>query len=244
MRASMVVLLAGAVLGARGTAHAQSAREWFTGNVAVASDYAFRGISQTGAEPAIQGGMDLSHPSGLYLGTWGSSVNFGEELSAGPRAQVEMDVYGGVRKSIPRFADLDLGAVGYLYPGAAGGRNYNFLELGLAANRSVGRVSGGITLKYSPDFFAASGTGVYYGGQLSVPVSFVTVSGSAGHQLIEDNAAFGTPDYTDFGIGASVGVAGFNLGGRLLTTDLSKEECFGGSTLCDARFVLSVARAL
>src|SRR5690554_6265151 len=97
------------------TATAASAQEeaskpsdWFSANVAVTTDYTFRGISQTLEEPAVQGGMDLEHPSGLYLGTWGSSVNFGEDLTAGPRAQLELDVYGGFAPSIAGVADLDV----------------------------------------------------------------------------------------------------------------------------------------
>ncbi len=41
-----------------------------TGNVGVFSDYIFRGISQTGGAAAVQGGLDYSHASGLYAGTW------------------------------------------------------------------------------------------------------------------------------------------------------------------------------
>ena len=40
----------------------------FTGNVTLASDYVFRGISQSQRQPAIQGGFDYSHASGLYAG--------------------------------------------------------------------------------------------------------------------------------------------------------------------------------
>jgi uncharacterized protein (TIGR02001 family) len=243
MRWNVVILVTGSLVAAGG-ASAQGAGERFTGNVTVASDYAFRGISQTGSEPAIQGGMDLTHPSGVYAGAWGSSVNFGEELSAGSRAQMELDVYGGVRKSIPALVDLDLSAVGYLYPGAAGSRHYDYLELGLGASRTIGRVSGGASLRYSPEFFAGSGHAVYYGGQLSVPVSFVRLSASAGHQSVEENATFGTPDYVDYGIGATVGWSGFDFSGKYLGTDLSKADCFGGSTLCEPRFVLGIARAL
>ncbi|MDD3529832.1 MAG: TorF family putative porin, partial [Gallionellaceae bacterium] len=43
-----------------------------TGNLAFVSDYAFRGISQTDEDPAIQGGFDYAHASGFYLGVWGS----------------------------------------------------------------------------------------------------------------------------------------------------------------------------
>lgn len=54
----------------------------FSGNVALTSEYYFRGISQTGDAPAIQGGFDyevgLGKPVALYLGVWGSNVEFNE----------------------------------------------------------------------------------------------------------------------------------------------------------------------
>jgi hypothetical protein len=45
-------------------------------NVALTTDYVWRGISQTQKAPAIQGGFDLAHDSGLYIGVWASNVNF------------------------------------------------------------------------------------------------------------------------------------------------------------------------
>ena len=41
-----------------------------SGNVAVVSDYRFRGVSLSGGDPAVQGGVTLSHSSGFYVGTW------------------------------------------------------------------------------------------------------------------------------------------------------------------------------
>lgn len=234
--------LGGAPLGAQEAP--PEAMGWFSANVSVASDYAFRGISQTLGEAAIQGGMDLAHPLGLYLGAWGSSVNFGEDLASGARAQMELDVYGGVAGAPLGLVELDLGFVYYTYPGAAGGRGYDFLELGLDAGRDLGPVSTAASLRYSPDFFAGSGTGLYYGGALGVPVSRLTLSGSVGRQTVEENGTFGTPDYVEWGLGAAVDAAGFQLGGRYLSTDLSAADCFGGSDLCGARFVLSLSRAL
>src|ERR1700757_1245618 len=39
-------------------------------NAAVASDYRYRGISQTRLKPALQGGADYTHnPTGFYAGT-------------------------------------------------------------------------------------------------------------------------------------------------------------------------------
>ena len=47
----------------------------FTSNVTLASEYIYRGIGQTNRKPAIQGGFDYAHSSGVYLGTWASNVS-------------------------------------------------------------------------------------------------------------------------------------------------------------------------
>jgi uncharacterized protein (TIGR02001 family) len=92
----------------------QSAPSPLTGNVALVSDYRFRGISQTFEKPALQGGFDYSHASGLYLGNWNSTVNEGAGY---PQSSFEMDFYGGWKKA---FGDVgfDLGAIYYYYPGS------------------------------------------------------------------------------------------------------------------------------
>jgi uncharacterized protein (TIGR02001 family) len=105
-------------------------------------------------------------------------------------------------------------------------------------------VSAAASARYSPDYFGGSGNASYLSLQLGLPVSRVTLSGSVGHQWIEENATFGTPDYTDFGVGLGFAWAGFNLSGKVLATDLEEEECFGGSNLCKPRFVLGVAQAM
>ena len=238
-----------ASLAVAGAAEAQddeatTLADWLSGNVSVTSDYAFRGISQTLEEPALQGGFDLEHPSGLYLGFWGSSINFGEaDLSDGGRGQAEMDLYGGFGFSAGGFFDVDLGAIYYGYPGASD-RNYDFVEFGLGASRGFPMFEGGVSVSYSPDFFAESGEGWYYGLDLGIPISILTLSGSVGRQTIESNDVFGTPDYYNYGLGLGVGVAGFDLTGSWVGTDLEEGECFGGSELCESRFIVSIGRAL
>ena len=48
----------------------------FSANVGLYTDYIFRGYTQTQNEPAIQGGFDVEHSSGLYAGTWASNVDW------------------------------------------------------------------------------------------------------------------------------------------------------------------------
>lgn len=113
----------------------------FTGNVGLVSQYIFRGLSQTNGNPAIQGGADYSHASGLYAGTWLSNISWYTDQNANIKsapvslaspgsvgvpytpnqsnaASIEWDFYGGFKNS---FAggdwNYDLGLVQYYYPG-------------------------------------------------------------------------------------------------------------------------------
>jgi len=121
MRKSILTISVAAALAAPGLAAAQAAAPAaapapspITGNMTIASDYRFRGISQTYNGPAIQGGIDYAHPSGFYLGNWNSNVS--SILFTGGSA-IEMDFYGGYKKSFGDFG-LDVGFIYYYYPKA------------------------------------------------------------------------------------------------------------------------------
>ena len=83
-----------------------------TGNAGLFSDYRFRGFTQTGYKPAFQGGLDLSHSSGFYIGNWNSNVEQG--LYRG--ASLEMDFYGGYKYTFLEDYTLDVGYYYYYYP--------------------------------------------------------------------------------------------------------------------------------
>jgi uncharacterized protein (TIGR02001 family) len=238
----MTMALAGALaVGAPLLAQAAPAPTVTTvGSMALVTDYSFRGISQTQKKIAIQGGLEVDAKS-LYAGAWGSSLNFGEPDGV-VRAEAETDVVGGVRKTLAGTG-FDLGFVFYGYPGTNDAYSYNYLEFALGASRSFSALTVGVKGNVSPDYFAASGTGVYLNGALglAVPNSPLSLAASIGHQSIEKNAAFGTPDYMDWSAGASVKVIGLTLGAAAVGTNLKKADCFGGSELCKPRLVLSIA---
>src|ERR1700755_3440562 len=105
------LLIAGALMASVAPAAMAQEAVTITGNVALATDYAFRGISQTSQNPAIQGGFDAAFgSSGFYAGTWGSNVAFGGSL--------ELDVYAGWKTTLGPVG-LDIGVIDYLYPGAS-----------------------------------------------------------------------------------------------------------------------------
>ena len=207
----------------------------FSANVALTTDYVFRGISQSNEEPTVQGGIDWSHAdTGLYLGIWGSGVDFTDASS-------EFDLYGGIAGTVGDIS-WDLGGIYYHYPGSDDNLNYDFWELAVAAGYDFGVAQTSLSLNYSPDYFGASGDSYYLATYATVPLPYdLTLSAHAGHQWIEDNAAFGTPDYTDWSLGLGYTVEGFDLGLTYNDTDLKEPgECADG---CGARLVFSVSKS-
>lgn len=216
--ASVVRLLSAlgfvAVVGATLPAQAEDMKfpGTFSANAGLVTEYRFRGLDQSDKNPAIQGGIDWSIDTGVggtsvYLGTWGSNIDFND----GADASAEIDYYGGVSGSFMNVG-WDVGFTYYSYPGAASSRNYDLYEfaLGLSYDIMDGLSVGG-KYAFSPDFFAGSGTGHWMEASVSyaVPVKFlagISLDASIGRQLIEKNATFAQPDYTTWSIGASLGI--------------------------------------
>lgn len=241
MKKLMTSVAMGAVLAGAGT----TAQAEFSGNVALTSDYIFRGISQTSEDPAVQGGFDYAHDSGFYLGTWASSLEFGEDSSVVDPASMELDLYAGYSGNINGALSYDVGVLRYMYPGASKSLNYDFTEIGGSLAYDFGAAAVTVGLYYSPDYFASSDKAIYYYADVAVPLpAEFAVNFHVGHQTIDDNATFGTPDYTDYKVGVSKEIAGFGLALDWVDTDLSKSECFGGSNLCDSRVVFTVSKEL
>jgi uncharacterized protein (TIGR02001 family) len=138
----------------------------------------FRGFSQTGEDPAIQGGVDLTAGS-FYAGAWASNVDFGDDTDA------EFDIYGGYRTEAAGFA-LDFGVIGYLYAGTPDGADYNYAEFKAAASRAVGPATVGAAVYYSPDFFGVDEAATYaeINGAFS-PADKWTISGAVGQQWLD-----------------------------------------------------------
>jgi len=87
-----------------------------TANVTLASQYRYRGISQTNSLPAIQGGFDYAHESGFYIGNWNSNISWiSDGYGAGVSAPIEMDFYAGFKKEVSEGLTLDGGVLQYYY---------------------------------------------------------------------------------------------------------------------------------
>jgi uncharacterized protein (TIGR02001 family) len=103
-------------------------------NVGLFSQYIFRGLTQTDRGPAVQGGVDLTHSSGFYLGAWGTNIswlrdNYGTDSSTAiptysNGGRVELDLYGGYRYTFGSGLGIDLGVLQYVYPGSRDSTNF------------------------------------------------------------------------------------------------------------------------
>ena len=88
-------------------------------NFGIYSQYVFRGLTQTDAKPAFQGGFDLTTTSGFYAGTWGSNISWLHDAGVVDHgASLEWDLYGGYRYSFTPDWGIDVGALYYYYPGS------------------------------------------------------------------------------------------------------------------------------
>jgi len=110
-------------------------------NVGVASNYLFRGVTQTDDGPAIQGGIDFEADSGFYIGTWASNVDF-------DGAGYELDLYLGFATELDNGLGLDFGYLYYAYPDAAPD-DIDFSEI--YATLSYGPLSGGVAYTIHSD---------------------------------------------------------------------------------------------
>ena len=194
--------------------------DWtFTGNLGLYSQYVFRGITQTNEKPAIQGGFDLAHKSGLYAGTWASNISWLSDANPDVSASLEWDFYGGYKWSLPMDFVADFGVLYYWYPGtypSGYSPKPNTTELYAALNWKM------LQVKYSysvnDTFGWADSSGSYYiEGNLNWDViekvndvmGKVTLIGHVGHQSINN---YSPATYTDWKVGVSTELWGVTVG--------------------------------
>lgn len=172
-------LLAGGL--AATPAFAQDAESEFSisGNAAIVSEYRFRGVDLSGGDIAVQGGVDIGHSSGFYVGTWGSSL---DEDTVG-FGHTELDVYGGWSGNVAEGVTADVGVIYYLYPNAAGG-DTDYIEFYASAGFTLGPAEATIGVAYAPDQDSLGGTDniyVYTDLGVGIPNTPVTISGHVGY---------------------------------------------------------------
>ncbi|GAB6042439.1 TorF family putative porin [Endothiovibrio diazotrophicus] len=219
--ALMVALLAGSAV-------AQA--EW-SANVALTTDYVWRGYSQSDESPAIQGGIDYNHESGFYVGTWASNVDFGPANDA----DMEWDLYGGFSGELANGLGYDLGLVYYGYPDSTATESWleGYLNLSYALTDMV-TLNGG--LAYSSDVYGMSEDAIYYNAGLdfSLPQDF-GLSASVGY-YDDDDKVFN--NYTDWKLALTKSFNSFDFELGYTDTDVNNDPW------ADGRVYLMVSKSL
>lgn len=232
---------------------AAPARAATSGSVALTSDYLFRGVSQTATDPALQAGVEYSADAGLYVGAWGSNISWLSDLStpdAPISSSLEFDVYAGWRHALGDHAALDVGAIGYLYPGdfPEGFNSADTGELYVALNFTPSETTTvGAKAAYAvTDLFGyADSDGSPYvefnaGWQFHPGWS---ASAHAGHQWIRSNEAF---EYAEWRVGlARTFDQGFSVAAAWNDTDADRALYTNpqGRRLADGAWTLTLAKA-
>lgn len=212
-RLSAGVALALAALSSSPLAHAQTAAAEaapdfsLTANLSVASEYRYRGLMQTNSHPALQGGFDLSHASGFYVGNWNSNVSWLDDSNTDVSAPLEVDLYGGYKTKFANDVTLDVGVLRYWYPGdyPAGYTSPNTTEVYAGVGYGV------FTFKYSHALtnlfgFADSKHSQYYDLSANVDTGIWGLTANA-HVGYQDVKHLGDASYLDWKLGLSKEVA-------------------------------------
>jgi uncharacterized protein (TIGR02001 family) len=212
-----------------------------TGNLAIVSDYRFRGITQTFEKPALQGGIDYAHSSGFYLGNWNSNISSGAGF---PDGNLEMDFYGGYKATFGDFG-LDVGAIYYYYPGSEGRGLGLKADSGSVTNKEIyiGGTWKFLSVKYFyslDDYFSLRGVNAAFAptGKNTKGTSYLDFGatydlgngwGINGHvgMLSLENVHNG--DYTDWKIGVTKDVNGWVFGLAYIDTN-ADGDCKGATT--------------
>ena len=199
-------------------------------NVTLASDYSFRGWSQTALDPTIQGGFDIEIDNGWYVGTWASNVNFGTGHA------MELDLYAGYSGAFNEEVSYNLMFIWFEYPHQDNPDRY--FEFG--GSVSYESFTAGIML--SQEYVAEGGPAFQYP---FVDYSFTaneefTIDFHLGLSITDDDNYFAkdTDSYFDYSVTISRTYREIDLSAALVGTDLEDIDS------AEPRLVFSISKSL
>lgn len=180
-------------------------------NIGAVSDYRVRGIAQTSFKPALQGGLDYTHKSGFYVGSFASNVRWLKDLNGATKGNVEVDFYGGLRGTPVEDWSYDVGMIRYEYVGNNSG-DAGTPGAGLFTNASTTEAYINVgfkmfNLKYNRSFGdflgnPSSSGSQYFDLNATFPVAEgLNLTPHVGRQKIPHQGATGNAgDYTDWSL--------------------------------------------
>jgi uncharacterized protein (TIGR02001 family) len=173
-------------------------------NATIATQYRYRGANLSGDQIAVQGGVDVDHASGFYVGLWGSQLSNRATGYGG----VELDIYGGWSTRLIEGVTADFGVIAYTFPDAPVD-GLDFVELYSSLSFSLGPATAKAGVAWDPgaNGFAFAGLVrdnlyVYSDVSLGIPTTPLTLKAHLGYT--DGTRRFATNSGTfDWSIGAS-----------------------------------------
>ncbi len=219
----LAVAFAAAVVVAAPAAAQTADPAWtFAGTAGAVSDYRYRGISLSGEDIAVQGGLTASHASGFYGDVYVSSIEeYGLDAN-GDGSEVEVTLTAGWSGEAAGYV-FDLGVAAYRYPG---GTDVDYIEFPVSAERAIGPVTVSAGFAYAPEQSALSDednrylwTGVDF-APYGWPVSF---SGAVGYE----DGGYAPDGKTDWAAGVAAPVGPVVLGVNWVDSDVDDGQLVG-----------------
>jgi len=212
------------------TAAAPTSDFTITGNAGVWSQYRFRGISQSDNKPVVQGTFTITHSSGFYLSTWGSSASANNAVDLGG---TEIDVYGGYSHAFAKSGvTLDGGLYGYIYPGSthAVGISESYYEIYGDVAKTFGPFTAKAGVNFAPnqsyfkDFQTTTRHNFYEFGELglAVPNTALSLHSHIGHT--GGGLDYVGKQYIDYTVGATYKWKALSFDVSVVGTNLSKND--------------------
>lgn len=200
----LALLASAATMGMAGAAHAEGE---FSGNVALTSNYVWRGQTQSDSEFAVQGGFDYID-SLFYVGTWASTVDdFGIDASS------ELDLYAGFTPTLGPIT-FDIGTIMYFYPNTNVDSDFIELKVGAGFN-PIEPLALKVSAYASNDYLATGGDSLFLEATVGYTITDAfSVSGGYGNF---DQDTLG--HYDTWNIGGTFSYAGFDFDLRYHDTD-------------------------
>ena len=194
-------------------------------NTTITSDYVFRRISQTNSSTTMQAGLNYQHDSGLFLETWASNVDFGDDANA------EVDYYVGYTSEINEIFSYDITYAHYTYLGYSSAVDANYGEFVFNAYLNAFKLN----LAYTADYVNAGDTAQYIGCSydLSLLNEYVMTL-QAGYSL---GNAFKDNECVDYSVTLAKILYEFDFSAAVINTDHSNVNN------ADRRFIIGVSRS-
>ena len=263
--------LAAGLLPAAAAAQEEAGKPAVTlsGSATLASDYRFRGVSQSDKEMAVQGGLTVSHESGAYAGVWASNLAGWGSFGG---ANMELDLIAGYKTALADNATLDVGLVWYMYPGGADESDFAEPYVKLTGTTGPATLTAGAAyapkqhalanMSAAPNSRGQSEDNLYLWGDGALAIGGTPLIAKAHIGYSDGNPGLGpngtsvapTGRYWDWSVGMDATWRNLTLNISYVDTDIGKAEAArlqpnfskggdGSGSIADAAVVASVTAA-